>query len=119
MDSVSVFSWLMSRWRIGALLASGLAVTCVYKISTENKKQRAQKAKLKRERKLSRVAKQISKYAGDLRKQYPTGEVVISDSDLAQQLRKPQELVSSALTLLADQKQVQRAPLAGYWKLNM
>jgi hypothetical protein len=71
MDSVSVFSWLISRWRIGAMLASGLAVTCVYKISTETEKQRAQEAKLKREHKLSRVAKQISKYAGDLRKQYP------------------------------------------------
>jgi hypothetical protein len=88
-----------------------LCLPRIPKISTETEEQRAQKAKLKRERKLSRVAKQISKYAGDLRKQYPTGEVVISDSDLAQQLRKRQEIVPGALTLLADQKQVLRAPL--------
>jgi len=80
MDSVSVSSWLMSRWRIGAVLASGLAVTCIYKISTETEEQRAQKAKRKRERELSRVAKQISKYAGDLHERYPQcGHVTFSE----------------------------------------
>jgi len=118
MDSTNVISWLISRWRIGALIASGLAVACIYKVSTETEEQRAQKAKQKRENELSRVAKQISNYALDLHKRYPTGEIVISDDDLCKQLRKPHELVASALAMLLEQKQVQRAPLAGYWKLN-
>ena len=118
MDSTSIVSWLASRWRIGALIVSGLAVACIYKASTETEEQRAQKAKQRRENELSRVAKQISNYARDLHKRYPSGEIVISDDDLCKQLHKPHELVASALTMLLDQKQVQRAPLAGYWKLN-
>jgi hypothetical protein len=114
-----MFSWLMSRWRIGAVIASGLAVVCFYKLSTETEEQRAQKAKQKRDTELSRVAKQISNYAHNLHTRYPNGEVVISDIDLAERLRKPQEIITSALALLSDQKQVQRAPLAGYWKLNV
>jgi len=118
-DSASIFSWLVSRWRIGAVIASGAAVACLYKLSTETEEQRALKAKQKHEDELNRVAKQISTYARDLHNRYPDGEVVISDTDLAKHLRKPQEVVSSALTLLCDQKQVQRAPLAGYWKLTI
>ena len=118
MDTSSIFSWLISRWRVGALIASGLAVACIYKISTETEEQRAEKAKQKRENELSKVAKQISNYARDLHKRYPTGEIVISDDDLCKQLHKPHELVASALTMLLEQNQAQRAPLAGYWKLN-
>lgn len=119
MDSASTFSWLVSRWRIGAVIASGLALACLYKLSTETEEQRTLKAKQKHENELSKVAKQISMYARDLHKRYPDGEVVISDNDLAKHLRKSQEVVSSALILLCDQKQVQRAPLAGYWKLTI
>jgi hypothetical protein len=118
MDSTSIVSWLISRWRIGAVIASGLAVACIYRISTETEEQRAQRAKQKRENELSRVAKQISNYARDLHQRYPDGEIVISDDDLSRQLHKSHELVATALTMLLEQKQVQRAPLAGYWKLN-
>jgi hypothetical protein len=119
MDTASALSWLVSRWRIGAVIASGLAVACIYKLSTETEEQRAQRAKQKRADEMSKVARQISNYARDLHKRYPDGEVVISDMDLAKQLRKPQDLVANALNQLCDQNQVQRAPLAGYWKLNV
>lgn len=118
MDSTNIVSWLISRWRIGAVIASGLAVACIYRISTETEEQRVQRAKQKRENELSRVAKQISNYARDLHQRYPDGEIVISDDDLSRQLHKSHELVATALTMLLEQKQVQRAPLAGYWKLN-
>jgi hypothetical protein len=118
MDSTNIVSWLISRWRIGAVIASGLAVACIYRISTETEEQRAQRAKQKRENELSRVAKQISNYARDLHQRYPDGEIVISDDDLSRQLHKSHELVATALAMLLEQKQVQRAPLAGYWKLN-
>ncbi|MBV8049555.1 MAG: hypothetical protein JOZ80_00120 [Acidobacteriaceae bacterium] len=94
-------------------------MACIYKLSTETEEQRSQRAKQKRADEMSRVAKQISNYARDLHKRYPDGEVVISDTDLAKQLRKPPELVANALNQLCDQNQVQRAPLAGYWKLNV
>jgi len=45
--------------------------------------------------------------------------VVVSERDLAEQLRKRPEEVVTALNLLLNQGQVQRAPLGGYWKLNV
>jgi hypothetical protein len=114
-----IYSWIATRWRVGALIACGIAVASLYKLSTETEESRAQKAKQKRETELSRVASQISNYARKIHTRYPTGDVVISDIDLAHQLHKPQEIVAHALSMLSEQKRVQRAPLAGYWKLNV
>jgi len=50
---------------------------------------------------------------------YPTGDVVVSERDLAEQLRKPHNAVATALNLLLSEEKVQRAPLRGYWKLNL
>ena len=47
-----------------------------------------------------------------------TGDVVVSDHDLAEQLRKRTDMVVTALNLLLNEQKVQRAPLRGYWKLN-
>jgi indole-3-glycerol phosphate synthase len=112
-------SWIVSRWRIGALLACGVVVASLYKLSTETDEVRAQRANLKRENELLKVASRISKYALDVHRRHPDGDVIVSDTDLAKQLRKPQEIIASALGVLSDQKRVQRAPLAGYWKLNV
>jgi hypothetical protein len=49
---------------------------------------------------------------------YPTGDVVVCERDLAEQLRKPSDAVAIALNLLLGEQKVQRAPLNGYWKLN-
>ena len=112
-------SWIASRWRVGALIACGIAFTSLYKLSTETEEGRAQKAEQKQQTELNRVASQISNYAQRVHTRYPDGDVVISDLDLAHQLRKPQEMVAKALAMLSEQKQVQRAPVAGYWKLNV
>jgi DNA-binding GntR family transcriptional regulator len=50
--------------------------------------------------------------------QFPTGDVVVSERDLAAQLRQRPESVVTALNLLLNERKVQRAPLNGYWKLN-
>jgi DNA-binding GntR family transcriptional regulator len=50
--------------------------------------------------------------------QFPTGDVVVSERDLADQLRKRPEAVATALNLLFNEQKVQRAPLRGFWKLN-
>jgi DNA-binding GntR family transcriptional regulator len=54
-----------------------------------------------------------------IRQRYPTGEVVVSEADLAEQLRKRPDAVATALNLLLSEQKVQRAPLRGYWKLNV
>jgi len=112
-------SWIATRWRVGALIACGIAVASLYKLSTESEESRAQKAEQRQQAELNRVASEISNYARRVHKRYPDGDVVISDLDLAHQLRKPQEIIAKALSLLSEQKQVQRAPVTGYWKLNV
>jgi len=44
--------------------------------------------------------------------------VVVSERDLAEQLRKRPEAVVMALDRLLSEQKVQRAPLSGYWKLH-
>jgi hypothetical protein len=43
---------------------------------------------------------------------------VVSEGDLAEQLRKRPNALVTALNLLLDEQKVQCAPLNGYWKLN-
>ena len=50
---------------------------------------------------------------------YPTGDVIVSERDLAEQLRKRPDAVITALNLLLNEQKVQKAPLRGYWKLNV
>jgi len=45
--------------------------------------------------------------------------VVVGEKDLAEQLRKRPDIISTALTLLLGEQKVQKAPLSGYWKLNV
>jgi hypothetical protein len=114
-----ICSWIVSRWRVGAVLGLGILGVSIYRLSTETAEVRDQRAKQKREKELSIVAGKISNYARDVHRRYPTGDVVISDADLAKQLHKPHDIVATALGMLSEQKRVQRAPLAGYWKLNV
>ncbi len=61
----------------------------------------------------------ISTYGRKVHQQYPTGDVVVSERDLAEQLRKRPDTVATALNLLLGEQKVQKAPLSGYWKLNV
>lgn len=49
----------------------------------------------------------------------PTGDVVVSEHDLAEQLRKRPDAVATALNILLGERKVQKATLSGYWKLNV
>ena len=57
-------------------------------------------------------------YGKAVHEQFPSGDVVVSERDLAEEFRKRPEAVVTALNLLLNQQKVQRAPLSGYWKLN-
>ena len=43
---------------------------------------------------------------------------MVSERDLAEQLRKRTDMVITALNLLLNEQKVQRVPLSGYWKLT-
>jgi hypothetical protein len=68
---------------------------------------------------LRTLADKISTYRRNVHHRYPSGDVVASEGDLAEQLRKRPDSVATALDLLLGKQKVQRAPLNGYWKLNV
>jgi DNA-binding GntR family transcriptional regulator len=65
------------------------------------------------------LADTIARYGRKVHQRYPTGDVVVSEHDLAEQLRKHPDVVATALNLLLGEQRVQKAPLSGYWKLNV
>ena len=101
-----------------ALLGSavGLGVISIRALVSEETK--AKRLELKRQKELRVLKERIAAYARGVHKQFPTGDVVLSESDLAEQLRKRTDMVVTALNLLLNEQKVQRAPLSGYWKLN-
>jgi hypothetical protein len=110
-------SWIALHWRTTVIIgcAVGLVATCKWCLETDEV--RAQRSAKKREQEVRRLVGMISKYARNLRKRYPTGEAVVSEADLALQLRKSPELVVTALDILLGERRAQKAPLSGYWKL--
>ena len=110
---------IASHWRSAAAVAGfvGIALTC--RRCLETGEARAERAERKRQEEIRAVADRISRYARKVHNRYPTGDVVVGEKDLAEQLRKRPDIIGTALTLLLGEQKVQKAPLSGYWKLNV
>ncbi len=109
-----------SDWRASAVIACaavGIAVTTRRCLETDEA--RFQREQRNRKEELRALADRISTYGRKVHQQYPTGDVVVSERDLAEQLRKRPDTVATALNLLLGEQKVQKAPLSGYWKLNV
>jgi hypothetical protein len=114
----SVFSSMPLRWWIALMVcAVGIAATCLRLMETDGA--RAKRADRKNKKELLSLTDKISGYAQRVHQRYPTGDVIVSEQDLAEQLRKRRDAVVTALNLLLNEQKVQRAPLRGYWKLNV
>jgi len=96
--------------------ALGLAAICSRALQTEES--RAKRTERNQKKELRSLAERISGYGRSVHQRYPTGDVVVSERDLADQLRKRPDAVVTALNLLLNEQKVQKAPLNGYWKLN-
>jgi hypothetical protein len=94
----------------------GIAAICLRVLETD--RARAKRAERKKKNDLRLLADKISVYGNSVHRRYPTGDVIVSERDLAEQLRKRPDSVIIALNLLLNEQKVQRAPLNGYWKLN-
>jgi hypothetical protein len=106
------FHW----WIVLTSCAVGLVAICTRALQTEES--RARRTEQRKKKELQSLAEKISVYGQSVHQRYPTGDVVVSERDLAEQLRKRPEVVVTALNFLLKQQRVQRAPLSGYWKLN-
>jgi hypothetical protein len=112
LSSLPLYSWV-------ALIVSTLAIATMCVRALETGEARAKSADRKRRKELRLLADKLSEYGQGIHRRYPTGDVVVSERDLAEQLRKPHNAVATALNLLLSEQKVQRAPLRGYWKLNV
>jgi hypothetical protein len=111
------FSSMPLRWwvaLIGCVL--GIAAICLRVLETDSA--RAKRAELKKKSDLRLLADKISVYGNSVHRPYPTGDVIVSEWDLAEQLRKRPDSVIIALNLLLNEHKAQKARLSGYWKLN-
>ena len=113
----SILSFVSPQWWC-VLLASAVGIVAASFRAFESEESKARRAGLKKQKELLLLAQRISTYGRTVHQQFPTGDVVVSERDLAEQLRKRPEIVVTALNLLLNEQKVQRAPLNGYWKLN-
>ena len=111
-SSLPLYGWV-------ALIVStlGIATMCVRALETGEA--RSKSAERKRRKELRVLADKISGYGQSVHQRYPAADVVVSERDLAEQLRKRPDAVTTALNLLLTEQKVQRAPLKGYWRLNV
>jgi hypothetical protein len=117
---IRIPTWVVQHWGTSAMIACTLGIAAVAcKRCLETDKARAERGRRKKERELRAVADKISLYGRKVHHRFPTGEVVVCERDLAEELRKRPDLVATALNVLLGERKAQRAPLSGYWKLNV
>jgi hypothetical protein len=112
-----VFSSMPLRWWV-ALIVCVLAIAAICLRVLETDSARAKRAERKKKSDLRLLADKISVYGNSVHRRYPTGDVIVSEWDLAEQLRKRPDSVIIALNLLLNEHKAQKARLSGYWKLN-
>jgi hypothetical protein len=113
-----ILSSVPLRWWIVLIVPLlGIAAICIRAFETEEA--RAKRAERNKKKELRSLAERISSYGQTVHQRYPTGDVIVSERDLAQEFRKRPDVVITALNLLLSEQKVQRAPLHGYWKLNL
>lgn len=115
---IDISSAMSLRWWV-AVISSVLSIALLLVRVLESDGARAKRAERNKKTELRSLAQRISSYGDGVHKRYPTGDVIVSERDLAEQLRKRPDAVVTALNLLLDERKVQRTPLNGYWKLNV
>jgi hypothetical protein len=113
----SVFSSMPLLWWV-ALIISALGIAAISLRALESDGVRVKRAERNKKKELRSLAERISSYGQGVHRRYPSGDVIVSERDLAEQLRKRPEAVITALNLLLNEQKVRRARLSGYWKLN-
>ena len=114
----NVFSSMpLGLWAASILSIFGIAVICMRAFETEDS--RARRAERNKKKELRSLAQRISSYGHAVDQRYPSGDVIVGERDLAEELRKRPDTVITALNLILTEQKVQRAPLRGYWKLNV
>src|SRR6266568_4372154 len=73
----------------------GIAAICLRVL--ESDESRAKRAERNKKKELRSLAQRISSYGQDVHQRYPSGDVIVSERDLAEELRKRPDAVATAL----------------------
>jgi len=110
--------FLRNRWWMVALASSAVGIVAISLRLSESAAAREKRIQEANKKELRAIANRISHYAKSVRERFPNGAVVVSEEDLAAQLRKRPDYVASALNALLNERKVELTPLTGYWRLN-
>jgi len=83
------------RWWV-VLVSCAVALTAICVRALQSGDSRARRAARNKKKEVRSLAERISVYAHNVHQRYPTGDVVVSEGDLAEQLRKRPEAVVTA-----------------------
>jgi hypothetical protein len=114
----AILQVLRQRWWLTALVSFTLACASACLRIFESEAARQKRLEQKKRRDLRTLADRITTYGRNVRQQFPNGAVVVSERDLAEQLRKRPASVLTALNVLLKEQKVQRTQLTGYWRLD-
>lgn len=114
-DSVD---FLRARWWVVLAVSSAVGIAAVSVRLSESEATRQKRTHEAKKKELQAIANRISQYAKSVSRRFPDGTVVVSEDDLAAQLRKRPDHIVSALNALLNEQKVERMPLTGFWRLN-
>jgi hypothetical protein len=121
-DSMSFLTNVLSsmpfHWSV-TLIISALGIVAICVRACESAAVRSKRAEQNKKKELRSLAQRISSYGQGVHQRYPSGDVIVSEGDLAQEFRKRPDVVITALNLLLNEQKVQKVSLRGYWKLNV
>src|SRR5260370_23711184 len=105
-----IFSLMPPRWWVALIVSVlGIAAICLRVLETD--RARAKRAERKKKNDLRLLADKISGNGNSVHQRYPTGDVIASERDLSEQLRKRPGSVIIALNLLLNYQKDKRATL--------
>jgi hypothetical protein len=110
--------FLRNRWWLVAVASSAVGFAAVALRLSESEAAREKRIQEAKKKELRAIANRILQYAKSIRKRFPDGAVVVSEEDLAAQLRKRPDYIVIALNALLNERNVERTSLTGYWRLN-
>src|ERR1019366_8092122 len=81
-------SWIALHWKGSAVVAGFVGIAATSKWYMESDETRGQRSQRKQKKELRALADRISTYGCNVHQRYPTGDVVVSERDLAALFRK-------------------------------
>lgn len=112
-----ISSILLHWWIVMIVCVLGVTATCVWGFESDTS--RSKRVEQKKTKEVRALASKISSYAQNVHQRFPSGDVIVSERDLAEQLGKNPVVVATALNILSIERKAHRTRLKGYWKLNV